>query len=129
MDLLDMYLIVKLDDIRSLFCTLAFMTMATGLLSAFIYFVSTDSEQTPSVIRSRKLLYRLAFVGIPLGLLFMSAKTLTPSVKQIAAIIVVPSIVNNKHVKELPDKLLGLANEWIKELSPKKEVVKEKTSD
>ena len=44
-----------------------------------------------------------------------------PTTKQAAAIIVVPPIVNNEQVRELPNKLLELGNEWLDELRPEKE--------
>ena len=43
----------------------------------------------------------------------------TPSTKQMAAIIVVPKIVNNEKVQVAGDRLYGLAVEWMNELTPK----------
>ena len=37
-----------------------------------------------------------------------------------AAIIVVPKIVNNAKIQALPDKLLDFGTEWLEELKPSK---------
>ena len=43
---------------------------------------------------------------------------LLPTPKQAAAIIIVPSIINNEHVQQLPDKITQLGLEWLEELRP-----------
>jgi hypothetical protein len=45
---------------------------------------------------------------------------LLPSTKQMAVLIVVPKILNNEHVKQLPDKLIALCNDWLDKLGPNK---------
>lgn len=47
--------------------------------------------------------------------------SLIPSTKQMAAIIIIPKIVNNQKVQEIPDKLLSLAEAWMEELKPSQE--------
>lgn len=46
--------------------------------------------------------------------------TFTPSTKQMAAIIIVPRIVNNEKVQVVGNGLYDLAVEWMDELRPKK---------
>lgn len=43
-----------------------------------------------------------------------------PNTKEICAIKVLPAIINNEDVQELPNKVVDLANEWLNELKPKK---------
>jgi len=43
-----------------------------------------------------------------------------PTTKQMAAIIVVPKIVNNEKVQNVGNKIYDLAVEWMDELHPKK---------
>lgn len=44
-----------------------------------------------------------------------------PSTKQMAAIIVVPKIVNSEKVQTIGNKIYDLAVEWMEELKPTKE--------
>jgi len=68
---------------------------------------------------------------VPLSFLATAAfmalvATFTPSTKQMAAILVIPRIVNNEKVQKAGDQLYDLATEWMEELRPKK---KEGTSE
>lgn len=62
-----------------------------------------------------------SLIGSAIGLILLIASVFLPSTKQMAAILIVPKIVNNAKVQEVPDKLLTLATEWMDELRPKKE--------
>lgn len=44
-----------------------------------------------------------------------------PNSRQAAAIIVLPKIINNDHIHEIPDEILNLSIEWLKETKSKKE--------
>jgi hypothetical protein len=50
-----------------------------------------------------------------------------PTTKQMCVIKVLPVIANNEDVQKLPDKVVDLANDWLDELKPKKEI--KETSD
>jgi len=69
--------------------------------------------------RYNKWIFLSAFGILPSLLIIMGA-ALTPSTKEMAAIKLIPMIVNDEKVQELPNKVVGLANEWLDELSPKK---------
>jgi len=56
----------------------------------------------------------------PICLFSWLAIAFLPTTKQACAIYVIPRIVNNKEVQELPEKVVDLANEWLEELKPKK---------
>ena len=45
---------------------------------------------------------------------------LTPSTKTVAAMIVLPAIVNSEAVQQIPGELTTLAREWLQELRPAK---------
>ena len=59
-------------------------------------------------------------VGLALALLMMLSHALIPTTKEMAAIIVVPRIANSETVQQLGDGIVNLAQEWMKELAPKK---------
>ena len=49
-----------------------------------------------------------------MGITFFALATVIPSTKQLAAIIVIPKIVNNEKVQSVSLNLLDLTNEWLK---------------
>jgi len=69
---------------------------------------------------SRKSL-RLSIPCFLLSWILIVGACLVPTTKEMCAIKVIPVIVNNEQVQELPDKVLELANEWIDELKPDRE--------
>ena len=50
----------------------------------------------------------------------MIVGVLTPSTKEMAAILIIPKIVNNDKVAQLPSKIVDLATDWLDALKPKK---------
>lgn len=96
-----MYLITSLD---------AFMTafIMFGIVGAF-------------VVAMIGCEYRRVFWFMPIPLISIVLGVLTPSTKQMAAILIVPAIVNNEEVQKLPNSILGLADEWLEELRPGKD--------
>lgn len=70
-------------------------------------------------MRTHKTYYILSVPII--GLFFLLLACFIPSTKTIAAMYVLPKIVNNEQIQQIPSKLLDLSNEWLEELRPKKE--------
>ncbi len=68
---------------------------------------SMDEDFATHLILPIKISIIAAIIG-GLGALFI------PTTKQMAAIIVVPKIVNNEKAQEIPETLLDLYNEWTK---------------
>lgn len=102
----DAYLLVMLGDFKVVLAIVG----AVFLSCSFITFLVSCDEDNP------KILKKTIFIG---SLILLMA-FLVPTTKQLAAIYFVPTIYNNEQVKELPEKLLKLGNEWIDELSPSK---------
>lgn len=50
----------------------------------------------------------------------VSSLLFLPTTKEMAAIIVVPRIANSETVQQLGDGIVNLAQEWMRELAPKK---------
>lgn len=109
-----MYWLVKLDNIQGFLGTLAFLVFALGAVFTFRDFGAFD--RNVGFYRDRWL---WVFSWIP-GAILGAVAVLIPSTKQMAAIVIVPAIVNNQKVQELPNKLLDLGYEWIEDLKPKK---------
>ena len=114
------YWLTRLDGID----TILGLIIAVGLLSIiglslfWAMFTFDENEEVPPKLA--KVIKRIFLLIIPVVILC----ALTPTTKQMAAIIVVPKIANSETVAELGDGIKTLAVEWMEELRPKKEVSK-----
>jgi len=67
------------------------------------------------LLRTRRTVGLLALSLLALGL---SIRTFVPTTKEMAAIYVIPKVVNNEHLRDAGDKLYNLAVEWMETLRP-----------
>ena len=113
-----MYWLVKFDDIRVVSLTVAVVFLfAAGMGWA----VLTDEVVEKSVEKSKELL-RLTKIFVAGFLIGIANWTFLPSTKQMAAIVLVPAVLNNKDVQEIGAKtadlgkdLLALTQAYVKE--------------
>lgn len=128
----ELYLFIKLDAIIALATTLMTPCYIVGTLTLIAWLVlwvvpyGGEESTTKDIERLKiqcgnirrpifKILLCTFIVWLPLRL----ASTLLPTTKEMAIIYVVPKIINNEIVSNIPDKLLNLSSEWIEELRPK----------
>lgn len=128
-----LYWVMKCDDIRAVFeytyqvsFVVAFAGFVVLLVVGAIMGGDENTEPAPKKdwIKWGKLWLIVigicAFAGIT-----CVGRMLVPTTKQMAAIIVVPPMVDavkkSETLNKLPGKLLTLADDWITELSPNKE--------
>lgn len=109
----ELYFLLKLDDVRfllRLFGILGvFFGIGLGLWGAFRRDEKMDLKPVNMAWK----------IFIPAWLLAISMATLLPSTKQMAAIMVVPAIVNNEQIQKLPNEvmeLLGMGIDKAKEM-------------
>lgn len=118
MSMMLMYWLVKFDDIRVVSLTVAVVFLiAAGMGWA----VLTDEVVEKSVEKSKELL-RLTKIFAAGFLMGIATWTFLPSTKQMAAIVLVPAVLNNKDVQEIGAKtadlgkdLLALTQAYVKE--------------
>ena len=118
MSMMLMYWLVKFDDIRVVSLTVAVVFLiAAGLGWA----VLTDEVVEKSVEKSKEL-SRLTKIFVAGFLMGIATWTFLPSTKQMAAIVLVPAVLNNKDVQEIGAKtadlgkdLLALTQAYVKE--------------
>lgn len=125
MSAMQLYWLVKLDSIIDLFRFFSGLTLfAIITLCGFsiIMFIietnNTEDEQKRANyarLKIKPFLIMFVILWIPLRLL----RTFIPSTKEMAIIYVVPKIVNNKEIQQIPSKMIKLASDWIDELQPK----------
>lgn len=116
---MQMYWLLKLDDIRA-FC--AFL-VGFAILAIVVSLTAYRDDEDEKVKKT-------ATAGFALGLfslgLFGGALTFLPSTKQMAAIYVVPAIVNNEKTQQIGGKTLDISNQL---LDLTKEYLKDKVKD
>ena len=122
-----MYWLVKLDDIRSAIKGIMFIPaiciaiVAIMIMAAFFACIDADKD-TKSAVAAK--IRRSTLWCVPLLFMMLAinmAVALIPTTKQMAAIIVVPSIANSEKVQTVGNKLYDLAVEWMNELKPRQE--------
>ena len=120
-----MYWLTRLDSICIAEFIIAFIpTLIFFLWAAYRTFdFITDSpfsmsEQEINDLIVRLRLYAVVFIT---SMILWIPVCLTPSTRELAAIIIVPKIANNEKVQDCGNRLHELAIEWMKELKPNKE--------
>lgn len=107
------YWLTRMDSIHGAMCPVIFACGIGVLFTFFINGVALDR-----VAPKRFWIPWVVIAGIALMI-----KTFTPTTKEMAAIIIIPKVVNsaaeNKAIREFPTNVMDLANEWLKELKPK----------
>ena len=126
MTTLQMYLLLKLDTLKSFVdffgwfggICLVVLTIFYMVLKTYVIVDSNkdreDYEESITVMNMVKPFLKLWYLCAFLIILSISV----PTTKQMAAIIIVPKVVNNEQVQEIPNKILDLATEWLEELKP-----------
>ncbi len=99
-----MYWILMLDN---LCCAAAMAMILCGGIGAFLLAMG-HGESNRKALMAGKIVLTIAAISVLLAIF-------VPSTKQMAAIIVVPKIVNSEQVQEMPENLIELANEWVKD--------------
>ena len=105
---MQMYWITRLDGIDFVVTTAAVMGFIASAV-ATVFWIGIRYDDC-SVLPMHKKLTVCAWVIVLLSIL---TAVFVPTTKEMAAIIIVPKIVNNEQVQGFPDKLLKLGNEWI----------------
>ena len=110
---MQMYWLLMLDNIRDLFVVIIIILM----LIAVVFLGLSDLGDSLNPQQRKK--WAILFI---FAILFCSiAVTFIPATKQMAAIIVVPKIINNEKVQQMPEELLNLGMDWLGDLKSKKE--------
>jgi len=123
-----MYLITMLNDV-DMVCglVLAFSIVATvaGITIAFAtsgYDAETKEDAEDETLwRAHVFAKKVARTAAYFVAVASLVGILTPTTKEMAAIIVVPKIANSETAAELGEGVKTLAVEWLEELRPKKD--------
>ncbi len=111
---MQIYWITRLDGIKNLGIGIsAALGLALGLYLIWVLVQDGEDYEVKVLEVWKKVKCKMITLFIFL-VLSIIANVLTPGMKQMAAIIVVPKIINNEQVQELPENILKLGNEWLK---------------
>ena len=121
----EIYWFTRLDPIRGL----AGMTAVMGLIIFFLMFLLYPAfcdifDDDGKRKKSLALAARSQIAVFSATVLCAFAHALTPTTREMAAIKVIPMIANSESMQKLGDvgdNMLDLANEWLRELRPKKD--------
>ena len=104
-----LYWLTRLDGILTFCDVILFTFLGIGTLALVFLPIWEDHWEKAKSYICKSVLILLAVSAV---------KVLVPTTKEMAAILIVPKIMNNAKVQELPDKVLDLANSWLVELKP-----------
>lgn len=111
----EMYWLTRLDDINFV---LGLFFILGGVATFLLYlFGAIEYEDAPD---RRRQVWQIARRALSSVILALIVGTFIPTTKEMAAILVIPKIVNNEKVQDAGNKLYDLAVEWLEALKPEK---------
>ena len=104
---MQMYWLLKLDDIITLFSIAAALTAVISIIVAVFFTLSWMDNRSEDV-------FPVLAVSLVFTAVFACAWAFIPSTKQMAAIYVVPALVNNERVQNIGNKTLDVSEDLLK---------------
>lgn len=117
----DIYLVTRMDSLKFFFVLVAILSavciafFVTRWIDASDYFDGKEEAAKKMAYAAKRIM--IFFCPLLVGAFGI---VLTPSTKTLAAMIVLPAIVNSEAVQQIPAELTTLAREWLQELRPAK---------
>ena len=108
------YWITRLDSVNVVLGLFVGLALILTVLSVGFLLSSIDADDENGIRWAKRGIFGFSALLLGLG----AVTVLTPSTKQMAAILVIPAIVNNEGVQEVGGELVDLAREWMRELRP-----------
>lgn len=113
----NIYLVGVLLELRHFFEAVIFLTVASGLIVFFATPLTCDVTDNAKLTKTIKKLFLTILIVLVISIL---GRSLSPSKEIATAMFVVPPVVNNQKVQELPENVLDFINSWLKENTTKK---------
>lgn len=114
-DAFDIYLFGLLLKLESMFIDLMFLLTFTSLALIIIVPLMYDFNITAL----KPIAKKLGIIVFSAIAFCMIGKCLSPTKEIATAMFVVPPVVNNEKVQEIPKNILDFVNGWLKENTPK----------
>lgn len=106
---MQMYWLLKLDDIGTTFSIIVGASIIIVLISAFLYCISKGAEDEATT----KISVHMLILSLICSIIFLILNTFLPTTKQMAAIYVVPAIANNEKIQQIGGKTLDISNQLL----------------
>lgn len=113
------YWITRLDSIGCFFAIIGTIITIVSAICLIVALVNKAESYTDDDDKTVKKWFLIGIKTAFISSLFWGVAVFVPSTKEMAAILILPKIVNNEKVQKIPDQMLTLANEWMQELRPK----------
>ena len=112
----EIYWITRLDGLKDIMEVVGITGLLLAATASVIYILCslTDDAEWEDMKRAVKGM-ALAFCCFALVAI---SSVFVPTTKEYCAIKYVPQILNNEDVREIPQKAVGLVNEWLDEMRP-----------
>lgn len=117
----EIYWVTRLDY----FQTTALVAGAIGVVLAAIWTIVSIGIWCDNDKEGREM-FKFAAKTLLVMFVLLVSGFFIPSTKEMCAVKALPAIINNEDVQAMPDKLVGLANEWLDELKPQKKIGEQK---
>lgn len=108
------YWLGVVDSMKTWVLVLSELSMISGVIALVIY----SFQYTANGVNYPKI-GKLAIILISVGLMALTIRVFIPNGKTIAAMYVLPPIVNNESVQALPSEVLDFVRGYIKQYTPK----------
>ena len=126
---LEIYFISLVDKIDAITEVIMFLSgLASAILLTFWMIGKAESYKTEEDDRTLKRLWRCSKIAVTCVICSTLINTFIPSSKTIAAMYLIPAIVNNEHIQNSTSNALkmleGLTKEWLEDFikkEPKKD--------
>lgn len=112
----NIYLFGVLLELRHFFGTVMIFAIVGGIVAFFMTPVICDMDDA-KLAKTIKKIFLTALIVLFIGVI---GKSLSPSKEIATAMFIVPPVVNNEKVQELPENVLDFINSWLKENTAKK---------
>ena len=110
------YLVAVLENLKFAFPKMVFTALCVLIGSLSFAYMCAEP------LRGRETSLKIAKLSVLAVLGFVFLQIFIPSGKTLAAMYILPPIVNSEAVQKLPSELTDLAIEWLRELKPNKEI-------
>ena len=113
------YFIGLADNIRIALLALSFLCFSAFLIG--IAFACTTDSDVPKELEHREKLIRSAFVMLGYSTILFAGWVLIPGSKTLAAMEILPAVVNDQNIKGASKNILELTEGFLKEVLEQKE--------
>lgn len=110
------YLITRLDSIGKLLTWASILAFLLFILLCFFY----SEVKAQGDAKTAKETSRVSTVVLIVSAALVVLNVLTPTTKEMAAIVIIPKVANSETVQGFGNGLVDLARQWMAELSPAK---------